>query len=136
MEFNREGYYTEHYDNDKEPYHNGDYNIESNIVFFGIFILCILAAFCSGGCGRWWDAELNVSLIDDEVIIDIKKNIKKYEHINKDITELCVICLEEYSIEDNILILDCNHYYHSECLINWFKKNPLYTCPLCRSETI
>ena len=91
--------------------------------FFGIFILCILAAFCSGGCGRWWDAELNESLIDDEVIIDIKKNIKKYEHINKDITELCVICLEEYSIEDNILILDCNHYYHSECLINWFKKN-------------
>ena len=76
MEFNREGYYTEHYDNDKEPYHNEDYNIESNIVFFGIFILCILAAFCSGGCGRWWDAELNESLIDDEVIIDIATTVQ------------------------------------------------------------
>ena len=80
--------------------------------------------------------EAGESLIDDRVIMNIKKNIKKYENINKNINEVCVICLDEYCSKDNILILDCTHYYHSECLIDWFKKNPSYTCPLCRSETI
>ena len=135
MEY-REGYTTERYNGNNIHQYNDEYSNNIYLVFFGILIICGIISFCGGKCGSWWEEELNEPLIDDRVIMNIKKNIKKYENINKNINEVCVICLDEYCSKDNILILDCTHYYHSECLIDWFKKNPSYTCPLCRSETI
>lgn len=42
----------------------------------------------------------------------------------------CSICLNK--IYKNQVKLNCNHYYHHECLKEWLKYNNI--CPNCRSE--
>ena len=46
-------------------------------------------------------------------------------------TEECSICLSPLN-ESISVILPCNHKYHSECIIDWFKKE--VNCPLCRCD--
>jgi hypothetical protein len=59
-----------------------------------------------------------------------KKNKKNKENskINENNKENCTICLQEFKITDVILILPCKHYFHFDCIKNWFDKN--LTCPL------
>ena len=45
----------------------------------------------------------------------------------------CAICLEEYEDGDMQLHLDCGHYYHDDCMSNWFSDSGR-ACPLCRKE--
>ncbi|KNC80499.1 hypothetical protein SARC_07141 [Sphaeroforma arctica JP610] len=48
-------------------------------------------------------------------------------------TELeCAICLEPYQKNDVIQYLPCFHYFHADCIDNWFSKS--LTCPLCLIE--
>ncbi len=138
MEYNREGYYVDRdrFDQNIEPFHH-EYNNDANniygyLLFFGVITLFVLTAYCQKGSTE----DINESLLNDKTITDIKKNIVKYGSIKCVEGDICVICLEEYDKEDNILMLDCSHYYHSDCLMDWFIKNTLYSCPLCRSETI
>ena len=44
-------------------------------------------------------------------------------------TEMCVICLENYTKNDKCAMLKCEHVYHEQCLYEWF--NERITCPLC-----
>ena len=44
----------------------------------------------------------------------------------------CVICLDNFKIDEKIIKLPCNHIYHPECIQDWLKDN--ITCPLCRYE--
>lgn len=41
----------------------------------------------------------------------------------------CPICLDD--ISDNSYTLECNHKYHTECIVKWFRNNN-NTCPLCK----
>jgi hypothetical protein len=45
--------------------------------------------------------------------------------------ELCVICCEEYTSSMKVMILPCNHTFHSLCISKWSITNN--TCPMCRS---
>jgi hypothetical protein len=42
--------------------------------------------------------------------------------------ETCTICLQEFKNSEKILVLPCKHYFHIDCIKNWFEKN--LTCPL------
>ncbi|WCJ26516.1 RING/U-box superfamily protein [Euphorbia peplus] len=47
----------------------------------------------------------------------------------------CPICLCEYQPKETLrTILDCNHYFHVECIDEWLQKNS--ACPLCRNSPI
>ena len=59
---------------------------------------------------------------------------------------ICSICYEELNentenIENtenansNIYTLECNHCFHSSCIIKWFR-NGHKNCPLCNDQTI
>ena len=78
---------------------------------------------------------LNNSLIRSRMIqpyIIITKNVKINEYIlNEDNNEKCSICLEDFNIGDTLNELNCNHFYHKECINNWIKSNN--NCPMCRS---
>ena len=54
---------------------------------------------------------------------------KSFYEKNKE-NDICSICLEKFVKKDKIITLDCEHYYHDECITNWLKKDE--TCPLCR----
>jgi|TARA_B110001454_G_C12675623_1_gene415726 hypothetical protein len=43
--------------------------------------------------------------------------------------KICIICLDNFKDGETIIRVKCNHYYHTQCIYNWFEKQP--TCPLC-----
>ena len=45
-------------------------------------------------------------------------------------TSCCGICLMEYVDNDKIITLDCDHYFHDECILPWLAHHN--TCPTCR----
>jgi hypothetical protein len=55
------------------------------------------------------------------------KNIELIEVKEK----ICPICLQGYSDDSIIFILDCNHTYHEQCIKEWAITNR--TCPMCRT---
>lgn len=44
----------------------------------------------------------------------------------------CSICLNDYELNETIKILECSHFFHSECIDQWFKYGN--TCPYCKKE--
>ena len=44
----------------------------------------------------------------------------------------CSICLEK--LNKNKVYLNCNHYFHKDCINNWKTRNN--TCPICRTRII
>jgi len=46
----------------------------------------------------------------------------------------CCICLFDYRGGDKIRKLNCNHYFHKQCIDIWFKRN--IQCPLCKQYVI
>ena len=46
----------------------------------------------------------------------------------------CTICLERMYINDTqyIFATDCDHYFHTKCIVKWLKDNN--TCPICRNR--
>ncbi len=51
--------------------------------------------------------------------------------LKKDV-EACAICMDQFKEGQEITPLPCNdaHYFHSECIGDWFDSNQ--TCPMCR----
>ena len=62
----------------------------------------------------------NFITIDDSQLIKIKES----NHDN------CIICIDDFDIDDEIIYLECSHLFHVGCIKKWF----LYhnTCPLCK----
>lgn len=53
-----------------------------------------------------------------------------YNSLQNNTENLCVICMEKLSV--GITNLKCNHFFHTECLKNSFKKYEVKKCPYCR----
>lgn len=46
--------------------------------------------------------------------------------------EACAICLEPYCDADWLKRLPCEHCFHEDCILHWFKDHTL--CPMCRFD--
>jgi hypothetical protein len=44
----------------------------------------------------------------------------------------CSICFDEFSKDDEIGLLNCEHFFHSKCIEEWGKYKT--ECPLCRNN--
>ena len=44
----------------------------------------------------------------------------------------CSVCLEDFVVGDELMILPCHHNFHSTCAKEWLKSN--HSCPLCRAD--
>ena len=44
--------------------------------------------------------------------------------------DMCIICQECFEEEQTIMILQCDHFFHRDCLIMWFQYQN--KCPLCK----
>ena len=58
--------------------------------------------------------------------VEEDKEEKKKEKKEKE----CPICFGNYTENDDIYNLKCNHYFHKSCIEKWVKTSG--TCPLCR----
>ncbi|OMJ70332.1 hypothetical protein SteCoe_31705 [Stentor coeruleus] len=50
------------------------------------------------------------------------------------LNETCVICLEEFKEDRKIRKLKCEHYFHSECIVQWLLDGRSSNCPLCNTS--
>jgi len=44
----------------------------------------------------------------------------------------CMICLEEFQLDERLRVLPCFHRYHCACVDNWFFRSR--QCPVCRHD--
>ena len=42
----------------------------------------------------------------------------------------CAICMEYFSMAEEVEMLPCKHCFHEQCITDWSKLNA--TCPICR----
>ncbi|KAJ1643814.1 hypothetical protein J3B02_004204 [Coemansia erecta] len=47
----------------------------------------------------------------------------------------CVVCLEEYSVNDVVRVLPCGHVFHNDCICPWLlrPKTKFHECPICKT---
>lgn len=64
------------------------------------------------------------------IIENLKVN--KIKDISKFKEEKCIICLENFQINDSYILLQCIHFFHDDCIKKWILiKN---RCPICNYE--
>jgi hypothetical protein len=54
------------------------------------------------------------------------------EICNEEKEKECSICLSEFEKESKVLLINCSHFFHNECIKEWsmYKQN----CPICRKK--
>ena len=56
----------------------------------------------------------------------------------EDRMEECHICLENSVERPFVRKFHCRHFFHSECLVEWFKNTPddILICPVCKQQLL
>ena len=62
-----------------------------------------------------------------------KLDIINYDDLNNKESQECLICLENFNKDNNIVKLKCNHLFHTDCIKSWLCKES-NKCPVCRIE--
>jgi hypothetical protein len=87
------------------------------------------------------NTNLEKKLFPCNVVKDIYKNIPLESKHNTENKVNCTICIEEFNNEDECIKLNCNHIFHSKCIIETIMYNNNFNtstnkwrsqCPLCR----
>ena len=50
----------------------------------------------------------------------------------KDDMKVCMICFDEFEVDQPFIRIPCIHMFHSNEIKHWFEKNK--TCPVCRAD--
>lgn len=56
--------------------------------------------------------------------------------VRMDKEETCAVCLESIEVDQTARKLQCNHAFHSECIIGWCTHRSIQAiiCPVCRDQ--
>jgi len=58
----------------------------------------------------------------------------EYKDVNKEKYKECSVCLEDYTEENILRILKCEHGFHVDCIDKWLTECD-YKCPVCRDDS-
>ena len=58
--------------------------------------------------------------------------MRKYT-ANGEASETCAICVDEFTEEDQVRVLPCNHIFHPQCIDEWLGHHSSL-CPLCKKR--
>ncbi|KEH38657.1 putative transcription factor C2H2 family [Medicago truncatula] len=76
----------------------------------------------------------NVSTSLPEKTIESQLKTKLYSPYDSQEIDACMICQEEFKIQEKIGILQCKHGYHVDCIIKWLMIKNI--CPICKLEAL
>ena len=62
-----------------------------------------------------------------ENCIITEKKLKEFGFENS-----CPVCKDEFNLNEECLLMPCEHHFHKDCLIPWLKERN--SCPVCRYE--
>ncbi|XP_068667794.1 uncharacterized protein [Aristolochia californica] len=48
----------------------------------------------------------------------------------EDSKEVCIVCLNQFSVAAAVAQMPCAHIFHKDCIVSWLEKS--HVCPLCR----
>ena len=65
-----------------------------------------------------------------EKLVNLKITDKKLKEFG--IENSCPVCKEDFVINEDCLLMPCEHHFHKDCLIPWLKERN--SCPVCRFE--
>jgi E3 ubiquitin-protein ligase RNF115/126 len=63
-----------------------------------------------------------------EQIQEIPTALISQDHL--DLKLQCSVCWEDFTIDEKVMKLACDHMYHKDCIIPWLELHG--TCPICR----
>ena len=66
--------------------------------------------------------------LDDECLEQLSERV-----LEEKIEGRCMICFDEFNIDETVLELPCDHLYHKACIVPYFKEHS-NKCPTCRKE--
>ena len=79
---------------------------------------------------RQENSQKNIDIIKQNLPKSFKVDEIELKKIKESNHDKCIICYDDFRINDDVLYLDCLHSYHEECIIKWFlEKNK---CPICQ----
>lgn len=86
--------------------------------------LLIMSISCLSACCRYCEESPKQpnTLTETILFTDIRSN------------EVCSICLEKFTQNEEISLLTCKHQFHKQCVEKWFKKDT--SCPICRQSVV
>ncbi|KAL0482374.1 E3 ubiquitin-protein ligase RING [Acrasis kona] len=66
--------------------------------------------------------------------INMTKERLEYRRLLQDgvDNDACSVCIEDYSINEELTQLPCEHIFHKDCIVPWIQEHN--TCPTCRYE--
>lgn len=62
-----------------------------------------------------------------------KFNLLKSQNLDDD-KKMCLICLDEFKDQQEILWLPCTHCFCRKCIISWFERGTV--CPICKDDLL
>ncbi|XP_034702508.1 uncharacterized protein LOC117927181 isoform X2 [Vitis riparia] len=65
---------------------------------------------------------------------NVGEDIHEKEKEKDQDTETCVICLEDFKPEEEVMLTPCNHMFHEDCIVPWVKSHG--QCPICRLQFV
>jgi hypothetical protein len=79
--------------------------------------------------------KINKEILDKMLITDLKP-VKYSEKVN--VFEInCTICIEDFNENSDVIVLECKHIFHFECLKDWLLRNlVLPKCPNCNYNVL
>jgi len=73
------------------------------------------------------DIDISISYNPNHTILE------EYSQINDDY-DLCVLCRDNFNDCDSIMIYECKHFFHIECIQQYLNNVIDYKCPICKKE--
>lgn len=65
--------------------------------------------------------------------VEINKLTKRKYGASEPTDATCVICLSDFEAGDTLVVLNCQHEFHKDCITPWLSGSSR-TCPLCKQD--
>ena len=130
-------FFSVSYNNGQTTFNNGQQNFNNNIPQFGNlntssnpedFINNFTNLLSSMNLQNLNSMEDVRVTLDDNALEGIKSEVLK-----EDLPDKCSICIMDLKKGEKYSKLQCNHGFHTECVMKWLKEYN-YKCPVCREE--
>ncbi len=127
---------------------NNEYSIKAPILYTLVFAH-IICALCSPILIMWLGCMLYMASLftnnkignqlseyiikkDNDTFNIIHTKTKNTIVVIEKEDALCCICLEDYKLDDNLRLFNCQHHFHKNCVDKWLATSNL--CPICKQN--